>query len=339
MNNTNININNTNNNIINETKQIFNRMNSADNLMPTLSKTASIEYQSLFRGLSTFEIDSFPSTLIDPTTNKQDKSNTNPTNNNNNNNNTNQELTDMLLKQQDDLNNAENNNNNNHSNGFKLLTRLNTVKGIKIEQNDINNRDLIDTSENNDSIIEHLTNNKLNSLTKTREKINNKRLSTTSNTSSTASSSTTTTTTTTTTNQTNNKNLTNEPKRRGRRPISSNPDNIQPLSKKQRTINESEKKLVYFGNKLVEKETEEYEKRRNNNNDAVKKCREKLAREQKEKEERLKTLADENARLTNTVESMSKELNLLKSIIVKMSPDQKLPEYLDQLIKNVDEDS
>lgn len=330
----NININNTN--IINETKQIFNRMNSADNLMPTLSKTASIEYQNLFRGLSTFEIDSFPSTLIDPTTNKQDKSNTNPTNNNNNNN-TNQELTDMLLKQQDELNNAENNNSNNHSNGFKLLTRLNTVKGIKIEQNDINNRDSIDTSENNDSIIEHLTNNKLNSLTKTSEKINNKRLSTTSTTSSTASSSTTTTTTTT--NQTNNKNLTNEPKRRGRRPISSNPNNIQPLSKKQRTINESEKKLVYFGNKLVEKETEEYEKRRNNNNDAVKKCREKLAREQKEKEERLKTLTDENLRLTNTVESMSKELNLLKSIIVKMSPDQRLPEYLDQLIKNVDEDS
>jgi hypothetical protein len=42
------------------------------------------------------------------------------------------------FKENYDLNNAENNNNNNHSNGFKLLTRLNTVKGIKIEQNDIN---------------------------------------------------------------------------------------------------------------------------------------------------------------------------------------------------------
>ena len=47
-------------------------------------------------------------------------------------------------------------------------------------------------------------------------------------------------------------------------------------------------------------------------------------------------LAYENIRLEKKIEIMTKELNFLTSIIVEMTPDHKLPEYLDKLIKNLD---
>jgi hypothetical protein len=47
-------------------------------------------------------------------------------------------------------------------------------------------------------------------------------------------------------------------------------------------------------------------------------------------------LAYENIRLEKEIEIMTKELKFLTSIIVEMTPDHKLPEYLDKLIKNID---
>ncbi len=324
----------------------FTTMSSTDNIIPTLTKTSSVEYANLFRGLSTFAMESFPS-LIEPhpasdSTKEQEKTYTN--------------LADILLQHQDSIMNAAaqlssasslsngslSTPSPTHFNGPAKLTRLNTVKeAIKVEtthEDDIIqiDRDSSDTSANssqsNNSIVEELTkNNNSNKLksnqtlvnSRNREKINVKRLSTTSTTSSTTSS-----------------NLPNEngtTKKRGRRPIGSNPENK--MSKKQQIIEQSNGEMVYFGNKLVKKQTDEYEKRRRNNNEAVKKCREKLAQEQKEKEEKMKALNDENQRLNSTVDALSKELNLLKGIIMKMSPDQKLPEYLEQLIKNMDEET
>lgn len=322
-------------------------MSSADNLVPTLTKTSSIEYQSLFRGLSTFAMDSFPSMLEAPSTasdssggKDQDKTFTN--------------LADMLLQHQDSLMNAASAQLASNHNLMTpsptcigppaKLTRLNTVKeAIKVETNHEDDiiqidRDSSETSTNNSITDELIKNSRSNSNRTTkqqqnnqtlvnvrsREKINVKRLSTTSTTSSTASS--------------NVPNENGNGKRRGRRPISSNPEHHK-MSKKQQIIEQSHGEMVYFGNKLVKKQTDEYEKRRRNNNEAVKKCREKLAQEQKEKEENMKKLNDENQRLNSTVDTLTKELTLLKSIIVKMSPDQKLPEYLEQLIKNMEEDT
>jgi len=290
---------------------------SEHNMMhPTLAKTASIEYANLFRGLSTFEIDSFPSTIE----NKHDSKSDQDLSRISEQEKTYSTLTDMLLQHQDLLNSG---------NEPNKLARLNTVKEIKVETNHeddiigINREHMESSSENNvnDSIINVMAEkSKAKNFKNNREKIHMKRLSTTSTTSSAGSSNVV-------------------EKRRGRRPISSNTDNPRQATKKQLIIEQSNGNMVYFGNKLVEKKTAEYEKRRQNNNEAVKKCREKLAIEQKEKEEKMKLLNDENVRLTSTVESLSKELSLLKSIIAKMSPDQKLPEYLEQLIKNMEEET
>jgi len=297
-------------------------MNSTENMHPGLTKTASIEYANLFRGLSTFELDPSVSILADLKNDSKSDQDLNKDHN----------LTDMLLQQQDVITSTN-----------PKLARLNTVREIKIENNHENdmhvNREhgvVESTSEINnnnitDSII-HASNEKNTNKTlinhRNREKINVKRLSTTSTTSSTASSSL------------NNTTNSSQPKRRGRKPISSNPDEAgRYTTKKQLIIEQSKGNMVYFGNKLVEKKTAEYDKRRQNNNEAVKKCRQKLAEEQKKKEDRMKELNDENIKLNNTVDQLSKELSLLKSIIAKMSPDQKLPEYLEQLIKNMEEDS
>ena len=138
-------------------------------------------------------------------------------------------------------------------------------------------------------------------------------------------------------------------KRRGRKPNSSTNTllrnsleniNNKPLSKRDQIIEqaiEKGSKVVCFGNKVVEKDTDEYKKRRSSNNDAVKKCRQKLAEEQREKEERMKLLEEENKRLTTIVESLGKEMSVLKNIITQMSPNYKLSENLENLIKHFEE--
>ena len=101
----------------------------------------------------------------------------------------------------------------------------------------------------------------------------------------------------------------------------------------------NQKPVVCFGNKVVPKATDEYYKRRENNNEAVKKCREKLTQKQKEREERMRDLDEENKKLNGTVELLNKELNVLKNIIIQMNPQQKLPDYITNLFKQLDEES
>lgn len=113
-------------------------------------------------------------------------------------------------------------------------------------------------------------------------------------------------------------------------------------TKKQQMLEDAQKNqkpVVCFGNKVVPKETDEYFKRRENNNEAVKKCREKLTQKQREREERMAVLDEENKKLTNTVDSLNKELNVLKNIIIQMNPTQKLPDYITNLFKQLDEES
>ena len=86
----------------------------------------------------------------------------------------------------------------------------------------------------------------------------------------------------------------------------------------------------------MEKNTEEYVQRRKNNNVAVKKCRQKLTKEQQEKEKKMKDLEDANSKLKGTCEALQKELNILRNVILEMSPTKKLPEYLEKLMKNVE---
>ena len=124
--------------------------------------------------------------------------------------------------------------------------------------------------------------------------------------------------------------------KRGRKPNSQTGAHLTPskakLLKKQQ---EAQKPVVYFGNKVVEKETDEYFKRRENNNVAVKKCREKGQIQQREREERMSRLENENSRLSGIVDSQTKELNVLKNILIQMSPMKKLPENIEVLLKGI----
>jgi hypothetical protein len=134
-------------------------------------------------------------------------------------------------------------------------------------------------------------------------------------------------------------------KKRGRRPTSmldasNKPATNRQPTKRERIIEEAHdngSKVVCFGNKVVEKDTEEYKKRRVSNNEAVKKCRQKGMEEQKEKEERMKYLDSENKRLNNKVDTLQKELSVLKNILLQMSPHKKIPEQFEKMIKAADE--
>lgn len=133
-------------------------------------------------------------------------------------------------------------------------------------------------------------------------------------------------------------------KKRGRRPTSMlDASNKQPNrvpTKRERIIKEAQcsgNVVVCFGNKVVKKDTDEYKKRRSCNNEAVKKCRQRNMEQQREKEERMKTLDDENKRLNNKVDSLMKELSVLKNIVIQMSPHKRLPEHLEKMIKAEDE--
>jgi hypothetical protein len=134
-----------------------------------------------------------------------------------------------------------------------------------------------------------------------------------------------------------------QPAKRGRKPLNtninksntnSNSQNPKKLTKKERLLQEA-KNPVCFGNKVVEKGTEEYDKRRQNNNLAVKLCRLKQAESQKKREETMKTLEDENKRLTQKVQKLTQELTCLKEVIHSMNP-KKLPANISELINRVE---
>lgn len=98
----------------------------------------------------------------------------------------------------------------------------------------------------------------------------------------------------------------------------------------------SDPEIARFGNKYVIKFTNEYDERRDKNNEAVKKCRQKTLEKHKEREKRLNEMQEENRRLNNIVESLHKELNVLKNIFLQMNSVNKIPNDLDERIKNLE---
>jgi hypothetical protein len=132
-----------------------------------------------------------------------------------------------------------------------------------------------------------------------------------------------------------------QPSKRGRKPNSQTGAHLTQEKARliKKTLADSEvadKPLVYFGNKVVPKNTEEYYKRRENNNVAVKKCREKSNQKQSEREHRMKALEDENKRLSDIVDRQLKELSVLKNILIQTNPLKKLPEEIELMLKNFD---
>ena len=81
------------------------------------------------------------------------------------------------------------------------------------------------------------------------------------------------------------------------------------------------RKLARFGNKQVVKYSDEYHDRRLKNNEAVKKSRLKAKEKQKETEVKMKQLADENRVLSDRVDLLMKELQVLKSLYRELNQD------------------
>ncbi|CAF0952706.1 unnamed protein product [Rotaria sordida] len=81
------------------------------------------------------------------------------------------------------------------------------------------------------------------------------------------------------------------------------------------------RKLARFGNKQVIKYSEEYHDRRIKNNDAVKKSRLKAKERQKDTEVKMTQLANENRTLSDRVDLLMKELQVLKSLYKELNQD------------------
>lgn len=264
--------------------------------------SSDVDYTALFRGLSTFELASFNSTIeAKPESDANQNNKTNGLNFEKT-----MDLSELLLQDQQRVVEQE-------SQKEKTLTQL-----IPIDVNLVNNevKSVKPVIHNTSDLVSS------SSDRAPRKRVISARQSVESN--STASSEIVPRST------------------RGRRPASSLQNNTddgptpRKLTKKQQMLLDAKAPVVCFGNKVVEKGTDEYTKRRENNNDAVKRCRLKMNELQKEKEERMKKLSDENKKLSETVESLSKELNVLKGIIIQMNPQKKLPDHIESILKNLD---
>lgn len=102
------------------------------------------------------------------------------------------------------------------------------------------------------------------------------------------------------------------------------------------TVSSGSCQTARFGNKTVEKGTDEYDSRRIKNNEAVKKCRQKNIEQQKVREEKLHSLTQENKELSNKVESLSKELDLLKNLFFNINKTTQLPCEIETRIKSLE---
>lgn len=281
-------------------KQIFNEME-----IKTADINADVDYRQLFRGLSTFELDRMESlnganTDTKPTLTLNGSIKVQPQ----------QELTDLLIQQQPI--------------DVKLEVAVpdsktfNTLTTMKLENHVALDNQLIN-KEN--SLLSHEMPGMISTSVRT---------SLDSSASSSIQQSTPPTV------------QQNQKKKRGRRPTSmfdmSNKSHQTRSGGKRELSIEPEKTVVSFGNKKVKKDTDEYKERRVKNNEAVKKCRMKNLQEQSQKEERMSKLEDENRQLSGRVESLMKELSVLKNIIVQMSPTRgKLPEHVEKMIKRYEE--
>ncbi|UJR15661.1 hypothetical protein I4U23_002596 [Adineta vaga] len=81
------------------------------------------------------------------------------------------------------------------------------------------------------------------------------------------------------------------------------------------------RKLARFGNKQVVKYSNEYHDRRVKNNEAVKKSRMKAKEKQKDTESKMTQLSNENRTLTDRVDLLMKELQVLKSLYKELNQD------------------
>jgi dynactin complex subunit len=83
----------------------------------------------------------------------------------------------------------------------------------------------------------------------------------------------------------------------------------------------SKGKLARFGNKKVVKFSDEYHHQRLKNNESVKNSRLKAKQKQKETEGRMNKLAEENRALNERVDSLMKELQVLRSLYKELGQD------------------
>ena len=82
----------------------------------------------------------------------------------------------------------------------------------------------------------------------------------------------------------------------------------------------------------VEKDSDEYRLRRERNNVSVRQSREKARQKQKETEDRVRLLASENQRLADKVDSLSKELTILKGLFANVGAS--VPHEVSQYLAN-----
>ena len=80
-------------------------------------------------------------------------------------------------------------------------------------------------------------------------------------------------------------------------------------------------KLARFGNKKVVKYSDEYHHQRIKNNESVKNSRLKAKEKQKETEGRMNKLAEENRLLNERVDTLMKELQVLRSLYKELGQD------------------
>lgn len=80
-------------------------------------------------------------------------------------------------------------------------------------------------------------------------------------------------------------------------------------------------KLARFGNKKVIKYSDEYHHQRLKNNESVKNSRLKAKEKQKETEGKMNKLAEENRVLNERLDSLVKELQVLRSLYKELGQD------------------
>lgn len=95
----------------------------------------------------------------------------------------------------------------------------------------------------------------------------------------------------------------------------------------------SKSKLARFGNKKVIKYSDEYHQQRLKNNESVKNSRIKAKQKQKETEVRMNKLAEENRVLNERVDTLMKELQVLRSLYKELGQD--LPSDAVQALKQI----
>lgn len=94
------------------------------------------------------------------------------------------------------------------------------------------------------------------------------------------------------------------------------------MNSKENSKDEAAKaKLARFGNKKVVKFSDEYHHQRLKNNESVKNSRIKAKKKQRETEVKMNKLADENRTLNDRVDSLMKELQVLKSLYKELGQD------------------